>query len=227
METVHKLILCNSVNSGCHTQLAGIDNIISLMQDEAVLLCCLRVLFIACQHIYCEHRECFPEIFTPNIEHIRIFLMIQCDPIGPVLIQSQKPAAGIIVEGIELIGYFSRQVQGIPTNQVFLSQVTAITGLEAHTVQNWVKRGFLTSPVGKKYSLRQLCRILNIHMLHGAMPIDRICKLLSYVNGHLDDESDDMIDDSQLYFLFVNLASHMKELYEPEEAEIQLDLRLP
>ena len=109
---------------------------------------------------------------------------------------------------------------------ITLSQVTAITGLEAHTVQNWVKRGFLTSPVGKKYSQRQLCRILNIHMLHGAMPIDRICKLLSYVNGHLDDESDDMIDDSQLYFLFVNLASHMKELYEPEEAEIQLDLCL-
>ena len=49
---------------------------------------------------------------------------------------------------------------------ITLSQVTAITGLEAHTVQNWVKRGFLTSPVGKKYSLRQLCRILNIHMLN-------------------------------------------------------------
>ena len=106
---------------------------------------------------------------------------------------------------------------------ITLSQVTAITGLEAHTVQNWVKRGFLTSPVGKKYSLRQLCRILNIHMLHGAMPIDRICRLLSYVNGHLDDESDDMIDDSQLYFLFVSLAAHMKELYEPGEAETLLE----
>ena len=106
---------------------------------------------------------------------------------------------------------------------ITLSQVTAITGLETHTVQNWVKRGFLTSPVGKKYSLRQLCRILNIHMLHGAMPIDRICRLLSYVNGHLDDESDDMIDDSQLYFLFVSLAARMKELYEPGEAEILLD----
>jgi len=106
---------------------------------------------------------------------------------------------------------------------ITLSQVTAITGLEAHTVQNWVKRGFLTSPVGKKYTLRQLCRILNIHMLHGAMPIDRICKLLSYVNGHLDDESDDMIDDSQLYFLFVRLAARMKELYEPGEAEALLD----
>ena len=102
---------------------------------------------------------------------------------------------------------------------ITLSQVTAITGLEAHTVQNWVKRGFLTSPVGKRYSLRQLCRILNIHMLRGVMPIDRICQLLAYVNGSLNDESDDMIDDSELYFLFVTLAARLRELFEPEEAE--------
>ena len=106
---------------------------------------------------------------------------------------------------------------------ITLSQVTSITGLEAHTVQNWVKRGFLSSPVGKRYTLRQLCRILNIHMLHGTMPIDRICGMLSYVNGHLDDESDDIIDDSKLYFLFVKLAARMKELYNPEEAEMLLD----
>ena len=60
--------------------------------------------------------------------------------------------------------------------------------------------------------LRQLCRILNINMLRGAMPIERICRLLSHVNGQLNDESDDMIDDSQLYFLFVKLAARIKEL---------------
>ena len=106
---------------------------------------------------------------------------------------------------------------------ITLSQVTAITGLEAHTVQNWVKRGFLTSPVGKRYTLRQLCRILNINMLRGSMPIDRICKLLQYVNGQLDDERDDMIDDAQLYFLFVKLAAKLKELYAPAEVEALLD----
>ena len=109
---------------------------------------------------------------------------------------------------------------------ITLSQVTAVTGLEAYTVQNWVKRGFLTSPVGKRYTLRQLCRILNINMLRGAMPIDRICSLLSYVNGQLDDESDDMIDDSQLYFLFVKLAARMKELYDPETADEMLSAYL-
>ncbi len=109
---------------------------------------------------------------------------------------------------------------------ITLSQVTAITGLEAYTVQNWVKRGFLTSPVGKRYTLRQLCRILNINMLRGSMPIDRICHLLAYVNGQLDDESDDMIDDSQLYFMFVKLAVRMKELYDPEKANSILEAYL-
>ena len=105
---------------------------------------------------------------------------------------------------------------------ITLSQVTAITGLEAHTVQNWVKRGFLTSPEKKRYTLRQLCRILNIHMLRGVMPIEKICRLLAYVNGELSDESDDMISDTELYFMFVRLAARLKELYEPEEAEKML-----
>ena len=106
---------------------------------------------------------------------------------------------------------------------ITLSQVTSITGLEAYTVQNWVKRGFLTSPVGKRYSLRQLCRILNINVLRYTMPIERICRLLSHVNGKLGDESDDMIDDSQLYFMFVKLAARMKELYNPTAAEKLLE----
>lgn len=106
---------------------------------------------------------------------------------------------------------------------ITLSQVTAITGLEAHTVQNWVKRGFLTSPVGKRYSLEQLCRILNIHMLRGVLPLERICQMLSFVNGQLDDSSDDMVSDAQLYFMFVRLAARMKELYEPEAAEEALE----
>ena len=109
---------------------------------------------------------------------------------------------------------------------ISLSQVTSITGLEAYTVQNWVKRGFLTSPVGKRYTLRQLCRILNINMLRGAMPIERICQLLSYVNGDLSDESDDMIDDTRLYFMFVALAARMKELHDYEAGAKLLDAYL-
>lgn len=99
---------------------------------------------------------------------------------------------------------------------VVLSQVAAVTGLEPYTIQNWVKRGFLAKPVGKKYTLRQLCRIININMLKDALRMEDICGLLSYVNGELDDESDDLIDDSQLYFLFLDLAAN-HQLWEQDE----------
>lgn len=98
-----------------------------------------------------------------------------------------------------------------------LSQVTSITGLDPYMIQNWVKRGFLTKPQQKRYTLRQLCRIININMLRGILPMERICGLLSYINGALDDESDDIIDDSQLYFIFVRLAAKARDLDTTEE----------
>lgn len=109
---------------------------------------------------------------------------------------------------------------------IALSQVSGITGLEPYTVQNWVKRGFLTAPQRKRYTLRQLCRIININMLKGVLPMERICGLLGYINGQLDDESDDVIDDSQLYFMFVRLAARAKELYREEERDSLLDAAL-
>ena len=102
---------------------------------------------------------------------------------------------------------------------IVLGQVAGITGLEPYTVQNWVKRGFLTAPDKKRYSLRQLCRILNINMLKSVLPMERICGLLGYINGQLDDEADDMIDDATLYFMFVRLAARAKELYRCEERD--------
>ena len=97
-----------------------------------------------------------------------------------------------------------------------LGQAASISGLEPYMIQNWVKRGFLSPPRCKRYSLNQLCRILNINMLKGALPMDRICGLLTYINGHLDDESDDLIDDAVLYFVFVRLAARAEELRDRE-----------
>ena len=106
---------------------------------------------------------------------------------------------------------------------IVLSQVSGITGLEPYTVQNWVKRGLLAPPERKRYTLRQLCRIININMLKGVLPMERVCGLLGYINGQLNDESDDVIDDSQLYFMFVRLAARMKELYGEEDRELLLE----
>lgn len=107
-----------------------------------------------------------------------------------------------------------------------LSQVASVTGLESYTVQNWVKRGFLPPPEQKRYTLRQLCRIININMLRSSLPMERICGLLSYVNGRLDDTADDIIDDAKLYFLFVRLAARAKQLDEPEKWEQAMESAL-
>jgi len=91
-----------------------------------------------------------------------------------------------------------------------LSQVANITGLESYTIQNWVKRGFLPPPVQKKYDMEQVCRLININILKGNMPLEQIVKLMAYLNGDLADESDDLVDDTMLFFLFVKLASRAR-----------------
>ena len=93
-----------------------------------------------------------------------------------------------------------------------LSQIASITGLEPYAIQNWVKRGFLSPPVNKRYTMEQLCRILIINMLKGALPMEKICSMLTYINGNLADESDDIIDDTVLYFMFVKLAARARHI---------------
>lgn len=91
-----------------------------------------------------------------------------------------------------------------------LSQVSSISGLEPYTIQNWVKRGFLSPPVGKRYDMEQVCRILNINILKGAVALEQIVKLMAYLNGDLTDENDDLVDDTMLFFLFVKLAARAR-----------------
>lgn len=80
-----------------------------------------------------------------------------------------------------------------------LGQVSALTGLEYSTIQNWVKRGFVAHPVNKKYYERQLARILVISALRDCMKIDDIVRLLASVNGSVEDDRDDIVSESTLY----------------------------
>lgn len=104
---------------------------------------------------------------------------------------------------------------------LMLSQVSNISGLETYVIQNWVARGFLSPPQNKRYSSRQLCRILIINMLKGVLPLESICRLLSYVNGHLNDESDDTVDDSQMYLWLSALTAQTQG--EPDYAACLAD----
>lgn len=100
---------------------------------------------------------------------------------------------------------------------VVLSQISVMTGLEPYTVQNWVKRGFLAPPTKRQYSRRQFTRVVIINMLKETLQIDQIVKLLSYINGELSTESDDLIDDTQLYTIFVNLIGLLERGYSDEK----------
>ena len=106
---------------------------------------------------------------------------------------------------------------------IVLSQICNITGLEAYTVQNWVKRGFLPPPEQKHYNINQLCRIININMLKRTLLMEQIVGLLGYINGSLVDTSDDIIDDSKLYFMFVRLAATAPSLRDPSEGDAAIE----
>ncbi len=101
-----------------------------------------------------------------------------------------------------------------------LSQVTQVTGLEPYIIQNWVQRGFLAPPKQRKYTRRQLSRILMINALKSTLSIEQICKLLSYINGALDDEGDDTIDDTELYGAFVLVAGSVQKHGLTSESEM-------
>ena len=104
-----------------------------------------------------------------------------------------------------------------------LSQVSSITGLEAYAIQNWVKRGFLAPPKNKRYDLEQVCRIITINMLKSALPLEKICSMMQYINGDLTDESDDIIDDAVLYFMFVKLAARARHIGGDQAWEVALE----
>ncbi len=120
-----------------------------------------------------------------------------------------KTFPGMTVECSHLTEGSSRVLfDGIfATGGITLSQVCIMTGLEPYLVQNWVKRGFLTSPVGRVYSREQFARVVIINMLKQALQIDRICGLIRIIAGEPNDRSDDLVSDDELYHRYVNMLA--------------------
>lgn len=85
------------------------------------------------------------------------------------------------------------------TKGLTLSQIRELTGLENSTVQNWVKRGWVANPKSKRYGERQVMRIILINTLRASLQLDSIAQLMQYLNGSVEDASDDIISDGELY----------------------------
>lgn len=121
------------------------------------------------------------------------------------------------------------------TGGLTLSQLSKLTGLEGTTIQNWIKRGWVSATKGKKYSEKQILRILLINMLRKAMKLDDIAKLMVYINGDVEDTSDDIIEEILLYDILCRIiftaedegafqSDHIKELVAREITENKKDI---
>ena len=82
---------------------------------------------------------------------------------------------------------------------ILLTQVRNVSGVDGSTLQNWVKRGWISNTKNKLYSIDGFARIIIINMLRETMQLSKISFLLSYINGSPDDRSDDIIRESKLY----------------------------
>jgi len=85
------------------------------------------------------------------------------------------------------------------TGGLSLSQVCAVTGLEASTIQNWVKRGWVAHPKGKKYEDIHIARILIINALKECIKLEHISLLLGFVKGSPDEAPERNIKESELF----------------------------
>jgi len=85
------------------------------------------------------------------------------------------------------------------TGGLSLSQVCAVTGLESSTIQNWVKRGWVAHPKGKRYEEIHIARILIINALKECIKLEHIALLMSYVNGPPAYNGEAIIKESELY----------------------------
>lgn len=90
---------------------------------------------------------------------------------------------------------------------ITLSQVSIMTGLEPYMIQNWVKRGFVSSPVKRVYNCEQFARIIIINMLRDTLHIDKICELIRVISGNIKNPDDDLIRDDELYHRYVDMLA--------------------
>ena len=120
-----------------------------------------------------------------------------------------KTFPGTTIEVLQLEKQSSKRLfDGIfATGGITLSQVSVMTGLEPYMIQNWVRRGFLTSPQKRMYSRQQFARIVIINMLKDSLQIEKICKLIEIIEGNPNDPDDDLVSDNVLYHMYVDMIA--------------------
>ena len=115
------------------------------------------------------------------------------------------------------------------TGGLTLSQLSKLTGLEGTTIQNWIKRGWVTPSVNKKYGERSVVRILLINIMRGTLKLDDITKLMMIVNGDVIRMDDDILHDTELYNLLCTVIYEAENgrLWSGDEIRERVNAHLP
>ena len=98
------------------------------------------------------------------------------------------PVFSIIIPVYNVEKYIKECIESV-INQTF-------TDFEAIFVDDC---GQDNSSLNKRYSKDQLARILIINMMRSSMMLEKIDYILHYINGNIEDTSDDIIPESELY----------------------------
>ena len=69
-------------------------------------------------------------------------------------------------------------VENSLTDGMLLSSVCLVTGVPASTVQNWIKRGYVANPDGKKYAPEQAADIILLNNMKNAVELSSASALL-------------------------------------------------
>ena len=117
-------------------------------------------------------------------------------------------------EIVDIVDFEAIRPAFLVTGGLMLSQVVEFTGVGGSTIQNWIKRGWIPSPVDKKYGERQVARILIVDMLRKSMQLENILKLMECVNGDVEDQSDDIIKDADLYNYIYRIVKRLEPVEE-------------
>lgn len=111
------------------------------------------------------------------------------------------------------------------TKGLTLAQVKELTGLETSTIQNWIKRGWVKNPEEKRYGEEQTMRIILINMMRGSMQMEQIAYLMSYINGSVEDRSDDILPDRELFDILCSIIyeCEKKSVYDTNEIDFTVE----
>lgn len=114
------------------------------------------------------------------------------------------------------------------TKGLTLAQVRELTGLETSTIQNWIKRGWVKNPEEKRYGEEQTMRIILINMMRGSMQLEQIAFLMSYINGSVEDRSDDILPDRELFNVLCSIIYECEQnaIYDTSKLDDAIEMHI-